>query len=38
MDKIIIFGGTGFVGLSLADHLKDKGFTPILVARNKPDK
>ena len=38
MDTIIIFGGTGFVGLSLADHLKEKGLAPILVARNKPDK
>lgn len=36
MNKIIIFGGTGFIGLSLADHLKSKGFSPILVARHPP--
>ncbi len=38
MDKIIIFGGTGFIGLTLADHLKAKGFRPILIARNQPEK
>lgn len=32
----MIFGGTGFIGLSLADHLEDNGYKPILVARNKP--
>ncbi len=36
MEKIIITGGTGFIGLSLADHLASLGFTPVLVARNKP--
>ena len=38
MDKVIIFGGTGFIGLSLANHLKLNGFHPILIARNAPDK
>lgn len=38
MKKIPIFGGTGFIGLSLADHLKAKGYHPILVARNPPSK
>lgn len=38
MGKIIIFGGTGFIGLSLSKHLEAKGFKPILVARNKPNK
>ena len=38
MDKVIIFGGTGFIGLSLADYLKSKGYHPILVARNMPKK
>lgn len=33
--KVVIFGGTGFLGLSLADNLKDKGFEIVLVARNK---
>ncbi|MEM8764320.1 MAG: DUF1731 domain-containing protein [Bacteroidota bacterium] len=37
MDKVIIFGGTGFIGLSLANHLKSKGLHPILIARNAPD-
>ena len=36
MKKIIIFGGTGFIGISLAQHLKKQGLTPILIARNKP--
>lgn len=34
--KIVIFGGTGFIGLSLAKHLAEMGLKPILVARNKP--
>src|SRR5690606_6962906 len=38
MDKIIITGGTGFIGLSLAKHLSEKGFRPIVVGRNKPGK
>jgi len=38
MKKIIIFGGTGFIGLSLANSLKQEGFEPILIARNKPGK
>jgi hypothetical protein len=37
MDNVIIFGGTGFIGLSLAKHLTERGLTPILIARNKPD-
>ena len=36
MTKIVITGGTGFIGLSLAKHLKERGFTPILIARSKP--
>ncbi|MEM7102808.1 MAG: DUF1731 domain-containing protein [Bacteroidota bacterium] len=36
MKKVIIFGGTGFIGLSLAKHIEAKGLTPILVARNNP--
>jgi len=36
MKKIIITGGTGFIGLSLADHLKKFGYEPILIARHKP--
>lgn len=37
MDKIMIFGGTGFIGLSLAKHLRQKGMQPILVARHTPN-
>ncbi|MHA7100580.1 epimerase [Roseivirga pacifica] len=33
--RVLIFGGTGFLGLSLAQHLEQRGFTPVLVARNK---
>lgn len=36
MEKIIITGGTGFIGLSLADHLANLGYKAILIARNKP--
>lgn len=38
MEKVIIFGGTGFIGQSLADFLTEKGIHPILVARTKPQK
>lgn len=37
MNKVLIFGGTGFIGLSLAKHLKERGLIPVLIARNKPD-
>lgn len=37
MKRIVITGGTGFLGISLAKFLKEKGFQPILVARHKPD-
>lgn len=33
---VIIFGGTGFIGRSLAGHLAERGLTPILIARNPP--
>ena len=33
--RVLIFGGTGFLGLSLAQHLEQRGLTPVLVARNK---
>ncbi len=36
MKNILIFGGTGFIGQSLAKHLKEKNFNPILIARNEP--
>lgn len=38
MNNIPIFGGTGFIGLSLAQHLIQKGFHPILIARHPPSK
>ncbi len=37
MDKVIITGGTGFIGLSLAEHLSKKELHPILIARSKPE-
>ncbi|KYG78913.1 epimerase [Roseivirga echinicomitans] len=37
MKRIVITGGTGFLGISLAKFLIEKGFQPILVARHKPD-
>lgn len=37
MKKVIIFGGTGFIGLSLADFLNKRGLLPILVARHAPE-
>ena len=37
MNKVCIFGGTGFIGLSLAEHLKERGLIPVIIGRNKPD-
>jgi uncharacterized protein len=34
MEKIIITGGTGFLGLSLARFLNENGFRPILIGRH----
>ena len=36
MNKVLIFGGTGFIGTSLANHLKKNGLEPVIIARNKP--
>ena len=36
MEKVVITGGTGFIGLSLAKHLADHDFQPVLIARNQP--
>ena len=36
MENVLIFGGTGFIGLSLAAHLKQKGMHPIVIGRNQP--
>lgn len=36
MEKIVITGGTGFLGLSLANYLKEQGYIPVLVARHRP--
>ncbi|MBI1306678.1 MAG: TIGR01777 family protein [Bacteroidetes bacterium] len=38
MKKIVITGGTGFLGTSLARHLQSKGYHPVIIARNRPDK
>jgi len=34
--KVVIFGGTGFIGMSLAAHLSKLGFHPVLIARHTP--
>ncbi len=34
--KVVITGGTGFIGQSLAKHLKSKGLEPVVIARSKP--
>ncbi len=36
MEKVVITGGTGFIGQSLARHLKDRDYDVILIARSKP--
>lgn len=36
MNKVVIAGGTGFIGLSLAKHLSEKGFQPVIIGRNRP--
>ena len=38
MKKILIAGGTGFIGLSLAKHLVERGYEPVVMARNQPRK
>jgi hypothetical protein len=35
-NKVIIFGGTGFIGQHLAMHLSNKGYLPIIIGRKKP--
>lgn len=34
--KIVIAGGTGFIGMNLARHLSSEGFEVVLVSRNPP--
>jgi len=34
MDKVIIVGGSGFIGRHLADHLLANGFQPVVLTRN----
>ena len=34
--KVIIFGGTGFLGRSLSNHLADRGYECVQVARHRP--
>ena len=35
--KILIFGGTGAIGFSIAKSLKNHGYNPLLISRNKDD-
>ena len=34
--QIVITGGTGYIGLTLASYLAEAGYTPILISRNPP--
>jgi len=34
--RVVIFGGSGFLGMNLARHLSDLGFAVDIVSRNKP--
>src|SRR5690606_27491575 len=35
-DRIVIAGGIGFLGLSLATHLTSKGWSVVILSRNRP--
>ena len=35
--KILIFGGTGAIGFSIAKNLKDQGYYPIIISRSEED-
>ena len=35
--KILIFGGTGAIGFSIAKNLKNQGYSPIIISRNEED-
>ncbi len=35
--KILIFGGTGAIGFSIAKNLKNQGYDPIIISRNKEE-
>ena len=36
-NKMLIFGGTGTIGFSIAKSLKEYGYSPIIISRNKED-
>ena len=35
--KILIFGGTGTIGFSVAKNLRDDGYDPIIITRNEKE-
>ena len=35
-NRVVIAGGTGFLGLNLARHLTEKGHEVVLISRNAP--
>ncbi len=35
--KILIFGGTGAIGFSIAKNLKDQGYNPVIISRSEED-
>ena len=34
--RVIVFGGSGFIGTAVCAHLANVGFEPLIVSRNKP--
>ena len=37
MNKILIFGGTGAIGFSIAKKLKDESYDPVIISRNEEE-
>ena len=35
--KILIFGGTGAIGFSIAKKMNEEGYSPVIISRNKED-
>ena len=36
-NKILIFGGTGAIGFSIAKKMNEEGYSPVIISRNKED-
>ena len=35
--KILIFGGTGAIGFSIAKKISEENYTPVIISRNEED-